>query len=105
LDGLSSFFEPGEGHPSHDHEFPFRRLEEIALATHNFSETYMIGQGGFGKVYKVYSSFDNFLFFQKNLYNEMDFVKNLHPRNSLGNARGARSCRKEVKQGFSTRNT
>lgn len=36
-----------------DHELPFIDFEEIVTATNNFSMSNLLGQGGFGKVYKV----------------------------------------------------
>uniref|UniRef100_K3ZRF9 non-specific serine/threonine protein kinase n=1 Tax=Setaria italica TaxID=4555 RepID=K3ZRF9_SETIT len=44
-----------EGSPAQDFELPFIKFEDIETATHNFSEAYKIGQGGFGKVYKAWN--------------------------------------------------
>ncbi|CAL5082721.1 unnamed protein product [Urochloa decumbens] len=42
-----------EENTTHDFELPFLKFQDILVATNKFSNTFMIGQGGFGKVYKV----------------------------------------------------
>jgi len=37
---------------TNDFELPFLKFQDILVVTNNFSNTFMIGQGGFGKVYK-----------------------------------------------------
>ncbi|KAL6601385.1 hypothetical protein ACP70R_044605 [Stipagrostis hirtigluma subsp. patula] len=41
-----------EQNHNHGFELPFLKFQDILVATNNFSKTSMIGQGGFGKVYK-----------------------------------------------------
>ncbi|KAK3146931.1 hypothetical protein QOZ80_3BG0275300 [Eleusine coracana subsp. coracana] len=41
----------GSRDPTEDFVLPFARYDDILSATHNFSEAYKIGHGGFGKVY------------------------------------------------------
>ena len=51
FDGMTS--DELEGNHAQDSEFLSVRFEDIVAATRNFSEACKIGQGGFGKVYKV----------------------------------------------------
>lgn len=46
---LSTSDELGDGNL----KYPFISFREIALATNNFSNSNMLGHGGFGNVYKV----------------------------------------------------
>ncbi|KAL6644854.1 hypothetical protein ACP70R_016462 [Stipagrostis hirtigluma subsp. patula] len=43
----------GEGNPTEGSEFPTVSLKHITTVTNNFDRSFMIGQGGFGKVYKA----------------------------------------------------
>ncbi|CAL5072954.1 unnamed protein product [Urochloa decumbens] len=51
--GLTTTEELLEANTAHDFELPYLKFQDILVATDNFSNTCMIGQGGFGKVYKV----------------------------------------------------
>ncbi|KAL6844610.1 hypothetical protein ACP4OV_025269 [Aristida adscensionis] len=43
----------GEGSHTEGLEFPFISFRDIIAVTNNFDRSYLIGQGGFGKVYKA----------------------------------------------------
>ncbi|KAL6655098.1 hypothetical protein ACP70R_005924 [Stipagrostis hirtigluma subsp. patula] len=43
----------GEGSPTEGFEFPLVSFKDITAVTNNFHKSFMIGQGGFGKVYKA----------------------------------------------------
>jgi len=43
----------GEGDPTEGLQFPAVSFRYITAVTNNFHESFMIGQGGFGKVYRV----------------------------------------------------
>lgn len=45
----------GEGSPSEGFEFSVVSFSDITTVTNNFHQSFLIGQGGFGKVYKVKS--------------------------------------------------
>ncbi|TVU10333.1 hypothetical protein EJB05_43857, partial [Eragrostis curvula] len=51
-EGWTPSDELGADNATHDLEFPFLKFQDILIATNNFSQTSMIGKGGFGKVYK-----------------------------------------------------
>jgi hypothetical protein len=53
LDDLKTPDGFGEGSPTEVFEFPVVSFRDIAVVTNNFDKSFMIGQGGFGKVYKV----------------------------------------------------
>ncbi|KAF8759336.1 hypothetical protein HU200_010377 [Digitaria exilis] len=51
--GLTTSEELQGENTARDFELPFLKFQDILVATNNFSNTFMVGQGGFGKVYKV----------------------------------------------------
>jgi len=54
-------------------EFPIISFEDIVAATDHFSDSNMLGKGGFGNVYKVLASFHLTMVLQKvSLDNHID---------------------------------
>ena len=61
--GFTTSDEFGREKNTNDFELPFLKFQDILVVTNNFSNTFMIGQGGFGKVYKVIYEGTNLLCF------------------------------------------
>jgi len=61
--GFITSDEFGREKNTNDFELPFLKFQDILVMTNNFSSTFMIGQGGFGKVYKVVYEGTNLLCF------------------------------------------
>ncbi|KAG2645085.1 hypothetical protein PVAP13_2KG396500 [Panicum virgatum] len=53
LGNLNTLEHSGEENPTQGFEFSVASFRDIAAVTNNFHESFMIGQGGFGKVYKA----------------------------------------------------
>lgn len=47
----------GERNPTEGFEVPTVSFQDITAVTNNFDRSFIIGQGGFGKVYKVLTYF------------------------------------------------
>ena len=54
------------GSPTGSFEFPFISFKDIVVATDSFNKSYVIGQGGFGKAYKVCSHVSHLVLFNRN---------------------------------------
>jgi serine/threonine protein kinase len=67
------------------------KYEEIALATNNFSDSMVIGQGGYGKVYKghlndgtvvaIKRAQGGYLQGEREFFTEIELLSRLHHRN------------------------
>jgi hypothetical protein len=53
LGDLDTYEGHGATSPAESFEIPMVSFKRIVSVTNNFQKSYMIGQGGFGKVYKV----------------------------------------------------
>jgi hypothetical protein len=78
-------------------EFPILSFREIAAATNNFSESSILGQGGFGNVYKA-RMLSTYKWVTNGICNPSDFV-GLHFAGNVGRWFG-NCCEEALSKGY-----